>query len=189
MNKQLRNCAVVAVAAVAMMVPAALAWACVGLMSLTTSASSVASGGTVTVSGRGFAQDAPIDIHLDSPAGPVLTTVPPPMSTMTSRFDVPVTMPADVQNGQHLLVATQDYHHMNAGSPARATIYVGPNVSDPAVPAATPERPMALAVDSGPSAAFLLFIGVGVAAGGLFLAGFVSLLTARRRPQAEAAKA
>lgn len=190
MNSHARNWTVVTVSVVALMVPAAFAWACVGIMVFTTSASSVAPGGTVLARGGGFAQDAPIDIHLDSPTGLILATVPPPPSTMTSRFEIPVTIPADVPTGSHLLVATQAYHHMNAGAPARATIYVGPNVSEPAVPAPTAaERPMTLAVDSGPNAAFLGLIGLGVAAGGLFLAGFVTLLAARRGPRAEAAKA
>lgn len=67
-----------ALAAVAVLEPAGLAWACVGLMSLTTDSSTVQPGGTVTVLGKEFAQDEPIEIHLDSPTGPVLATVPPP---------------------------------------------------------------------------------------------------------------
>lgn len=45
------------VAAVVVVVPAGLAWACVGLISLTTESSTVQPGGTVTVIGREFAQE------------------------------------------------------------------------------------------------------------------------------------
>ncbi len=174
-----------AVAAVAI-VPAGLVWACVGLMSLTTSSSTVEPGGTVTVFGKEFAQGAPVEIHLDSATGPVLATVPPPSSTMTSQFNVTVTIPADVQKGQHLLVATQDYHHMNAGVPARAVLYVGTDAPPPPAPA---ERPAALAVSSGPSGVDLVLIGLAVAAGALLLAGLLNLLAARRRPHAAGAGA
>lgn len=174
------------VAAAGLAGTAGMAWACVGLMSLTTSPSTVQPGGTVTVSGKEFAQKEPVEIHLDSPTGPLLATAPPPESTMTSRFDLPVTIPADLPPGPHLLVATQNYHHMNAGAPARATIHVG--TSPPAVPAGTAERPAAVLMESGPDWAKLVLIGLAAAAGGLLLAG-LNRLAEGRRPQAEPATA
>jgi hypothetical protein len=164
------------------MVPAAWAWACVGLVSLTTSPATVQPGGTVNVVGKEFAQGAPVLIHLDSSTGPVLATAPPPTTTMTSVFTVPVTIPPDVPIGQHLLVATQDYHNMNAGAPARAIISVG--TAPPPAPGPAP-RPATVAADSGPSVGFLALVGAVVAAAGLVLFSFVLLATSRRRPQAE----
>lgn len=171
------------VAAVAVVVPAALASACVGLISLTTGSSTVQPGGVVTVFGREFAEGAPVEIHLDSPTGPLLATAPPPTTTMTSQFRLDVTIPPDVKPGQHVLVANQQYHNMNAGVPARAVIHVG--TPPPAVPLPDPggERPADLIVSSGPSMASLVLIGSGVAAGGLLLAGLWYVAAARRPAQ------
>lgn len=187
MNKWLRPAPVLTLATLVAMIPAAFAYACVGLMALTTSASTVEPGGTITVFGASFAQDAPVDIHLDSPTGPVLATVPPPMSTMTSKFEVPVVIPADVPKGQHLLVATQVYHHMNAGAPARATIQVG--TTAPVIAPVSAARPAAVSVDSGPSGLFLAFVGLIAAGVALALVALVSLRSSGRRPQAEAVAA
>lgn len=184
MHRLGRRWAVGVVAAVAVIVPTAWAWACVGLMSLTTSSSVVQPGGTVTVFGKEFAEGAPIDIHLDSPTGPVLATVPPPTDTMTSQFSITVTIPPDVTRGDHLLVATQNYHYMNAGAPARAAIHVG--TSAPAVPAAPPSRPARIGASSGPSTVSLVLIGLAVAVVALGVAAVATLLAARRRGQPEA---
>lgn len=169
------------VAAVVVVVPAGLAWACVGLISLTTESSTVQPGGTVTVIGREFAQGAPVEIHLDSPTGPLLATAPPPTTTMTSQFRLEVPIPPHVERGEHVLVATQQYHNMNAGAPARALVYVGiPPAVGPA-PAAPVARPANLIV--GPRPASLVVIGLGAAAVALLLAGLWYLVAARRPPQ------
>jgi alpha-L-fucosidase len=163
-----------------MLVPAALAWSCVGLMSLTTSSSAVRPGGTLTVFGKEFAQGVPIEIHLDSATGPVLARVPAPTDTMTSQFSVMVTIPAATQDGEHVLVATQASHYMNAGAPARSVIHVGTAAPAPTPPAV---RPAKVVVDAGPSAISLLLIGLAVAAVGLLVAALWSMLAARRHDQ------
>jgi len=43
-------------------------------------------GGTVNVSFKEFAQGAPIEVHLDSPTGPLLATQVAPTSTMTTSI-------------------------------------------------------------------------------------------------------
>lgn len=187
MSKHLSRSVLPVFVALVVALPAGLAFACVGVMSLTTEVTRVEPGGTVPVTGRGFAQAAPVEIRLDSPSGQLLATAPPPMSTMTSVFTIPVVIPADVPKGQHLLVAVQNYHHMNAGSPARATIQVGAEA--PVLGAGEDVRPTALTEGSGPGGGLLLLIGLGVAAAGLLLAGFVNLLVARRQAQPEPAKA
>lgn len=175
-------------ALVAVMVPAGLAWGCVGVMSLTTKASTVQPGGTVTVIGREFAQGAPIDIHLDSATGPLLTTAPAPTTTMTSSWTWDVPIPANVPYGQHILVAVQNYHNMNSGSPARAAIYVG--VLPPPTPASAARAAKPL-VASGPSALSLVLLGLGVAAAGLIVAGLWNVAAGGRRsePAAQPVKA
>lgn len=167
----------------AVVIPAGLAWACVAVVSFTVSPSSVQPGGKVTVTGRDFAPGAPIEVHLDSPTGQLLATLPPHSnSVMQNSWNLDVPIPANVSTGQHVLVATQDYHNMNAGVPARATIYVGTG----SPPAVTPEaRPVVASVDTGPSGASLALIALGVAAAALLLAGLITL-AASRRPSGEA---
>lgn len=158
---------------------AGLAWACVGVVSLTTAEESIRAGGTLTVTGREFARGVPIEIRLDSVTGPVLGTVPPPTTTMNSSWTQTVTLPADISDGPHFLVALQDHHDMNSGQPARAAFFVGdppPEADEPA------ERPALLSVSSGPGAAVLVLVGLGFAALGLLAAAGWSLLVARRSP-------
>lgn len=166
-------------------VSASAAWACVSTFLLTTESSTVEPGGTVMVVGRGFAERAPIDIRLDSHTGPILATAPPPRTTMTSKFTLPVRIPEDTPKGPHLLVATQNYHDMNAGSPTRAMIHVGASV--PVAPPTEVPRPAAVAFadGDGPSALTLVLVGLGVTAGALFLAGAASAGASRRRIQAD----
>ena len=165
--------------AMAIVIPAGLAWSCVALVAFRVNGSgTVQPGGTVEVFGGEFAAGQPIDIHLDSPTGPVLFTVPPPTGTMTSQFTVQVPIPADISTGPHLLVATQNHYNMNVGnSAARAAFYV--NASPPVAP--TPaERATSLVVDDESGAAGYVLIGLGVAAAGLLLAAAASMIAARR---------
>ena len=167
----------------AALVPAAVAWACVAVVALTVAPQSVDPGGTVAVTGKNFAPGAPIEIRLDSPTGRLLGTVPPHNnSVMMNTWTLDVQIPADTQRGEHFLVASQDYHNMNAGVPARATVYVG----TPAAATQAAARPTQFDVDKGPSVVSLLLIGLGVAAAALLLAGLLSLAASRRPPQPEA---
>lgn len=187
MNRTQWRAIVALAAAVAVAVPAGLAWACVGIISLNTVSATVDPGGTVTVIGREFAQGAPVEIRLDSPTGPVLAVAPPPESTMTSEFRLDVPIPSDVEPGAHVLIATQQYHNMNVGAPARAMLYVG--TSAPAAPAADTgaERPVELLASSGPSVASLALIALGVAALSLLLAALWSRVASRPRAAVDAA--
>jgi hypothetical protein len=167
-------------AAMAIILPVGIAWACVGLVSITTSSATVQPGDTLTVAGKEFAAKSPVLIRLDSFTGPVLATAPPPTSTMTSQFKIAVTIPADVAAGPHFLVATQDEHDMNGGNPARALFYVGTAAPATGAPAA---RPGTLIADKGLGLGILALIALAVAGLSLFLV--LSVLT-RRRPRAEA---
>ena len=164
----------------AIIASAGIAFACVAPISLTVNPASVAPGGTITVIGRNTAPGAPIDIHLDSPTGRLLATNPPHnVSVMSGTWTLDVSIPADVSPGKHLLVAVEDYHNHNGGMPARATIYVGQPAEAPPSPVA---RPTALEVGSGPGAATLAIVGLGVAALALLLAGLWYLAASRRSP-------
>lgn len=165
--------------AVAIVIPAGLAWGCVALVAFNTTGSNIVEpGGTVQVFGGAFANEQPVQIRLDSPDGPVLATHEnPEPSTMTSRFTLDVPIPADVSTGPHFLVATQEHYDMNVGIPARAAIYV--DATPPAEPPPV-DRATTLAVSSGPSATRYILIGLAVAAGGLLLAGLASMIVSRR---------
>lgn len=168
-------------AAAAVLVPAGLAWACVAPVSMTILGNrSVQPGGTVTVLLREYAQGAPIEVRLHSPTGPVLGVQPPPTTTMTSEHRLDVTLPADLPYGTHLLVSTQNYHHMNSGNIGRATVYVG---TQPPAPTGPEPRPDLLEVGSGPSAVTLALIALGVAGGLLVLAAVWSLAAGGHRPE------
>ena len=174
-------------AASAAIIPASVAWACVAPVSLTVANPSVQPGGTVNVSFKEFAQGAPIEVHLDSPTGPLLATQPAPITTMTSSHNLDVTIPSNVSFGTHFLVSVQNYHNMNSGNIARATIYVGalPPVSVPPAP-----RPANALVGKGPSAGTLVLISLGVAGALLLVAAVWSLAAGSGRSEAtpEAAK-
>ncbi len=160
------------------MIPAGMAWACVGLVSLTASPTLVQPGGNLTVVGKEFAPGVPVDIHLDSLTGPVIATVPPGTAGgMNTQFTANVVLPVNISQGQHILIATQQEHYMNAGSPARATITVG-SATAVAGPAT---RPIGVITSSGPSAGSLVLLGVLVAGAGLFVGGVAVFAASRRR--------
>jgi len=174
------------VAALAALVPASLAWACVAPVSLTTSSPTVQPGGNVHIIGRESGPGAPIEIHLDAVDGPLLTTVTGQPGGMTSKWEWDVPIPANIPYGKHVLYAVQNYRNMNATIP-RATIYVGTEPD----PAPKPDaRANSLDVGSGPSGASLALIGLGAAAGALLLAGGLSALAGagRAKPEAERVK-
>lgn len=169
------------------LVPALIGFACVSVAALTATPQSVQPGGTVTVNGGDYVPGFPVQIHLDTVAGPVLATVASPTggSSMRSAFKVDVTLPSNVGSGQHLLIATQDAHNMTAGIPARAVIYVGTGL--PAAPQST--RSAAPVVDTGLSVGTLALIAVGAAAAGLLVLGLIVVLTSGRPTRTGAAGA
>jgi hypothetical protein len=174
-------------AALAAVVPASLAWACVAPVSLTTASPTVQPGGTVHIIGRETAPGAPIEIRLNSATGPVLLTVTGQAGGMSSKWEADVPIPADIPYGKHFLYGVQNYRNMNAVIP-KTVIYVG-TVPDPAP---TPEvRAGSLDVGSGPSGMTLVLLGLGAAAGGLLLVGGLTVLAGSRRaePQAQPVKA
>ncbi|MDP8938235.1 MAG: hypothetical protein M3O23_11000 [Actinomycetota bacterium] len=166
------------VAAVALVVPAGLAWGCVVVAAIKVNGSGVVQpGGTVEVFGSDFARGKPVHMRLDSPDGRILQTVPNPQpSTMTSTFTVQVPMPQDVSPGPHVLFATQEHYDMNVGIPARATINVG---SSPPVAPLPTDRAAALEASDGPSAASYVLIGLGVAAVALLMAAAARAIASR----------
>ena len=171
-------------ALVATIIPAVVVYACIGVVGLSTSPTSVQPGGSVTVTGKDFAPGVPVDLHLDSATGPVIFTVPAfKTDSMESTFSVTVPIPSSVSVGAHVLVATQAERDMNSGNPARAALYVG--VPAAGVQAATTRPAMAI-VDNGPGVGGLTLIALAATAFGLVVFAVLGVLSSRRRPEATA---
>lgn len=177
-------------AGVGVLVAASAAWACLSVAGITTNLATIQPGGSLTVNGIGFEFGTnPVPIHLDTLNGPVLGTG---QIDRIGDFSLTVTIPADVTNGPHILIATQDAatpdgknNGSNTGVPARALIQVG----QPTAITPSPARPAAVISNSGISTGTLVLITLGVAAVGLFLAGLLSFAATRRpRRQAEYVK-
>lgn len=184
---RLRRVVLGAVGLLTMALPVSAAWACVAPVSLTTVNPKVQPGGVVRVVGRETGPGAPIEIHLDAVTGPLLTTVTGQKGGMSSRWEWDVPIPANIPYGTHVLYAVQNYRNMNATIP-KATIYVGVQPPPDPVPDA---RAGSLDVGSGPSGASLALIALGVAAGGLLVAGGLTALAGsngRSKPAAESVK-
>jgi hypothetical protein len=184
MSRTCRRLAVGAVAALAVVVPAGLAWACVAPVSLTTSSPTVQPGGIVHIIGRETAPGAPIEIHLDAPGGQNLLTVTGQVGGMTSKWEADVPIPANTPYGKHVLYAIQNYRNMNAVVP-KATIYVGTEPDPAPVPDA---RAASLDVGSGRSTGTLLLYGAIAAVGALLLAGGLTVLAGSGRGNAPEAQ-
>jgi hypothetical protein len=164
-------------AALAVLTPVSMAWACVAPVSLTTVSPTVQPGGTVRVIGRETAPGAPIEIRLNSATGPVLATVTGQPGGMSSKWEWDVTIPANTPYGKHYLYAVQNYRNMNAVVP-KTLIYVG-TVPDPAPEAEV--RPVSMEVGSGPSATSLVLLGLAAAVAGLLLVGGLTALAGSKR--------
>ena len=176
MRRLRRRLAFAATVAMALVVPAGLAWACVAPVSLTTANNKVQPGGSVTVIGRETAPGAPIEIRLNAPDGPVLATVTGQPGGMSAKWEHTFNLPPDIPYGKHVLYGVQNYRNMNGTIP-KATIYVGVEPD----PAPTPEpRASSLDVGSGPSALSLVLLGLGAAAVGLLAVGGLSAVAASR---------
>jgi len=171
------------------LVPAASAWACLGLAGLTASPTAAQPGSTIQLKGVEFGSN-PVQIHLDGLNGPVLATIAPTSGIFTQSL----TLPADLSNGPHVLVATESAVTANGlnngaanGTPARALIQVGPATASAASPAPLANLTQSSS-SSGVGTFVLIALGVAggslfLAAGGIFLAGAFSR---RRRAEGEA---
>lgn len=160
--------------AAVLVVPAIVVYACVGVVGLSASPSSVQPGGTFVLTGKDFVVTVPTQIHLDTVDGPVIATVTTYKGTgvMSSTFSQTVTLPSNVSSGRHVLIGTQSQHTMNGGNPARAVIYVG----QPAPAATGPEaRPAAVTIDTGPGWPVLALVALGSALVGFFIFSVVAL--------------
>jgi hypothetical protein len=129
---------------------------------VTSSASSVGTGGSLTVSGTGFVPDSSIMVTLhSSPVTLAVTTADP-----TGAFSVGVTIPSDTTPGTHAIIATDP-----SGDSASTTLVVTGSAAAVGSAAASPSLPF-----TGADVAALSGVGaIAMALGGMLI------LTGRRR--------
>lgn len=176
--------------AVAIMVLAAAAWACVAGPTLLASPQNVAAGETVQISGISYDEDLPVIVSFGALDGPVLGEF---AVDDDGRLAGEVTIPAGTQPGNFVLISTQpSADGQPAIIPSRALVSVVGEGGAPALGAPladTPAaRPATLAQTAGADTGSLILAGVGVAGVALLFAGFAVLVTGRSRPTAEVAR-
>jgi hypothetical protein len=156
--------------------------------------SQVRPGEQLTVFGqRGYGSANPVEIHLDSPDGPLLGTFQPNNELYAMWGPGPVTIPPDAAPGTHTLFATQVLTPAEThirGIPSRAEIQVlglggapalgapvnPPVAADPGATGLARESPVGL----GP----VVLVGLGVAGLAMLVAGAAALSASRRRQPA-----
>ena len=176
-----------------LLVPAAVAWACLPVASVTSAPGSAQAGQQVTVTGNEFYGTNPVQIHFNGLNGPVLGQFTP---NSNGAFVGAVTIPADAPVGPAVLVATEaaatatsPTGGSSAGVPTRTVVnVVGPGGSSPiAVAPSGIARPSGVVTQSSSvSTGALVLVALGVLGVALFVAGGVALITSGRRREATA---
>ena len=156
----------------------------------------VRAGEQMTVFGqRGYGSTNPVEIHLDSPDGPLLGTFAPNNELYAMWGPGPITIPADVSPGAHTLYATQVLtpaeNHIR-GIPARADFEVlgaggAPVLGAQPVREDPSSAPADLVREDDVSTGAVLLVALGVAGVAMMIAGAVALSSSRRRAEAQTA--
>ena len=184
----------VGTAAAGMMMTAA-AWACVSGPVANLSTISAKPGQEVGITGTGYQAANQAVIRWNALDGPVLATVPAPITggNLTASF----TVPQGTAPGSYVVVVTQTKADGSLSlSPIRAVMSVtgeagtAPVVGAPAATADTSARADGLArSDESVSTGTLALVALGVGGVGMFLAGMAALFAGRRGSAPEAARA
>ena len=194
--KQVRRWAIggVATAAAGVLMSAA-AWACVSGPVVNLSTINAKAGQEVGITGTGFQAANQAQIRWNALDGPVLTTVPAPITggTLNANF----TVPEGTKAGSYVVVVTQTKADGSLSlSPIRAVMSVtgdagaNPVVGAPAASTDTALRADGLArSDDSISTGTLALVALGVGGVGMFLAGMAALFAGRRSSAPEVAKA
>jgi hypothetical protein len=176
-------------------VMAAAAWACVSGPVVNLSTINAKAGQEVGITGTGFQPTNQAIIRWNALDGPVLTTVPAPITA--GNLDAKFTVPEGTKAGSYVVIVTQTKADGSLTlSPVRAVMSVtGDAGSNPVLgaPAATADntvRANGLArSDNSISTGTLALVALGVGGVGMFLAGMAALFAGRRSSAPEAAKA
>jgi hypothetical protein len=194
--RQVRRWAIGGVAtAAAGVFMAAAAWACVSGPVVNLSTINAKAGEEVGITGTGFQAANAAQIRWNALDGPVLTTVPAPITggALAANF----TVPAGTQPGSYVVIVSQTKADGSLTlSPVRAVMNVtGAAGANPVVGASaagidTSPRADSLArSDDSISTGTLALVALGVGGVGMFLAGMAALFAGRKSTAPEAAKA
>ena len=174
---------------------AAAAWACVSGPVVNLSTINAKAGQEVGITGTGFQTANSATIRWNALDGPVLTTVPAPITGGT--LDAKFTVPEGTKPGSYVVIVTQNKADGSLSlSPIRAVMSVtgdaGANPVVGAAPATADNsvRANGLVRDNESiSTGTLALVALGVGGVGMFLAGMAALFAGRRGSAPEAAKA
>jgi hypothetical protein len=194
--KSVRRWALASVgSAAAGVVMAAAAFACVSGPVVNLSTINAKAGEEVGITGTGFQAANAAQIRWNALDGPVLTTVPAPITggALAANF----TVPAGTQPGSYVVIVSQTKADGSLTlSPVRAVMNVtGAAGANPVVGASaagidTSPRADSLArSDDSISTGTLALVALGVGGVGMFLAGMAALFAGRKSTAPEAAKA
>ncbi len=173
---------------------AAAAWACVSGPVVNLSTINAKAGQEVGITGTGFQAANAAQIRWNALDGPVLTTVPAPITggNLAASF----TVPQGTAPGSYVVVVSQTKADGSMSlSPIRAVMNVtGEAGANPVVGASTgidqTVRADSLArSDDSISTGTLALVALGVGGVGMFLAGMAALFAGRKSSAPEAAKA
>lgn len=178
-------------AAIAVVVLAATAWACVPVASLQVSSQQASPGDELTVTGR-FYNENPVKLRWDGLDGRVLATITPGENR---SIEGTIRVPRNAEPGNYTLVATQDAAEgaTTWGVPSRALVSVvgegGAPVMGEVLGVDATERVPALVQSPSVGTGEFALVALGVAGVGLFAAGAATVMTGRaRRGVTEAAR-
>ena len=174
---------------------AAAAFACVSGPVVNLSTINAKAGQEVGITGTGFQATNQANIRWNALDGPVLTTVPAPITGGT--LDAKFTVPEGTKAGSYVVVVTQVKADGSLSlSPIRAVMNVtgdagsNPVLGAPAASTDTAARANGLArSDDSISTGTLALVALGVGGVGMFLAGKAALFAGRKSTAPEAAKA
>ncbi len=193
--KQVRRWAIGGVTtAAAGLLMASAAWACVSGPVVNLSTINAKAGQEVGVTGTGFQAANSASIRWNALDGPVLATVPAPITggNLAANF----TVPEGTKAGSYVIIVTQTRADGSMSlSPIRAVMNVtGEAGTNPVVGATTAQdtsvRADTLArSDDSISTGTLALVALGVGGVGMFLAGMAALFAGRKSSAPEAAKA
>ena len=174
---------------------AAAAFACVSGPVVNLSTINAKAGQEVGITGTGFQATNQVQIRWNALDGPVLTTVPAPITG--GNLDAKFTVPAGTKAGSYVVIVNQTKADGSLSlSPIRAVMNVtgdagsNPVLGAPASSTDTAARANGLArSDDSISTGTLALVALGVGGVGMFLAGMAALFAGRRGTAPVAAKA
>ena len=173
---------------------ASAAWACVSGPVVNLSTINAKAGQEVGITGTGFQTANQAQIRWNALDGPVLTTVPAPLTG--GLLDAKFTVPEGTKAGSYVVIVTQTKADGSMSlSPIRAVMNVTGDAGANPVVGATTGQDTAVRADSlarsddSISTGTLALVALGVGGVGMFLAGMAALFAGRRGSAPEAARA